>query len=148
MPSEIGYEKVAMNSAAALAEIMGFSPDRIDDLRTAVGEACLNAVEHGNRCLANIKVLVTLRTQDGELCVAIQDRGSHAIIAQSRPSLDEKIRGNDRARGWGMFLIENLVDEMWYEHGSTGGNTVYLLFRLDAADLPDLDSERPSSEDQ
>ena len=48
IPSEPGFEKVAMRLAAEVAERMGFSPERIDDLRTAVSEACLNAIRHGN----------------------------------------------------------------------------------------------------
>ena len=48
LPSELGFEKVAMNTAASMAELMGFSKERIDDLKTAVAEACINAMEHGN----------------------------------------------------------------------------------------------------
>jgi len=35
---------------------MGFSDDRIEDLMTAVDEACINAIEHGNKENANVKV--------------------------------------------------------------------------------------------
>ena len=49
LPSRLGYEKVAMSTAAAVAKLMGFREDRIEDLKTAVAEACINAIEHGNR---------------------------------------------------------------------------------------------------
>ncbi|MGO4214149.1 ATP-binding protein, partial [Terriglobus sp. YAF25] len=49
LPSELGFEKVAMSTAASMAQLMGFSPDRIEDLKTAVAEACINAIEHGNQ---------------------------------------------------------------------------------------------------
>jgi hypothetical protein len=49
LPSRLGFEKVAMNTAASVAQIMGFSDDRVNDLKTAVAEACINAIEHGNR---------------------------------------------------------------------------------------------------
>ena len=39
LPSTLGYEKVARSAAEAVAEEMGFSEDRIDDLKTAVAEA-------------------------------------------------------------------------------------------------------------
>ena len=48
IPSELGYEKVAMGAARSVAQAMGFSGDRILDLQTAVAEACTNAMEHGN----------------------------------------------------------------------------------------------------
>jgi serine/threonine-protein kinase RsbW len=51
IPSVIGFEKVAMECAASVAKKMGFTEDRIEDLKTAVAEACLNAIEHGgHRC--------------------------------------------------------------------------------------------------
>lgn len=45
----LGVEKVAMSTAASVAGIMGFSADRVEDLKTAVAEACINAIEHGNK---------------------------------------------------------------------------------------------------
>ena len=48
LPSQLGYEKVAMSTAAAVAKLMGFREDRVEDLKTAVAEACINAIEHGN----------------------------------------------------------------------------------------------------
>lgn len=44
-----GAEKEAMSAAARIAGQAGLRPDRIDDLKTAVAEACLNAIEHGVR---------------------------------------------------------------------------------------------------
>jgi serine/threonine-protein kinase RsbW len=39
LPSRLGYEKVAMSTAASVAKLMGFREDRIEDLKTAVAEA-------------------------------------------------------------------------------------------------------------
>ncbi len=36
LPSRLGYEKVAMSTAAAVAKLMGFREDRVEDLKTAV----------------------------------------------------------------------------------------------------------------
>jgi serine/threonine-protein kinase RsbW len=47
LPSRLGYEKGAMSTAASVAKLMGFREDRIEDLKTAVAEACINAIEHG-----------------------------------------------------------------------------------------------------
>lgn len=49
IPSRLGYEKIAMNTAASTARMMGFSDERVEDLKTAVAEACINAMEHGNK---------------------------------------------------------------------------------------------------
>jgi len=49
IPSVLGFERVAMETAASVAKKIGFTEDRIEDLKTAVSEACLNAIEHGNK---------------------------------------------------------------------------------------------------
>ncbi|MBC8233261.1 ATP-binding protein [bacterium] len=46
---------------------MGFSEDRIEDLKTAVDEACINAIKHGNKENADVKVLVELIAEDTRL---------------------------------------------------------------------------------
>ena len=76
LPSRLGFEKVAMNTAASVAQIMGFSDDRVDDLKTAVAEACINAIEHGNRMNELLGVVVTLSMDDESLEVKIQDHGT------------------------------------------------------------------------
>jgi serine/threonine-protein kinase RsbW len=45
VPSRMGYEKVAMGTAASVAKLMGFPDARIEDLKTAIAEACINAIE-------------------------------------------------------------------------------------------------------
>ncbi len=60
IPSQLGFEKVAMSTAGEMAKLMGFSDDRVDDLKTAVAEACINAIEHGNQLNAAIPVGVVL----------------------------------------------------------------------------------------
>lgn len=49
VPSVMEFEKVAMECAATAAKNMGFTEDRVEGLKTAVAEACLNAIEHGNK---------------------------------------------------------------------------------------------------
>ena len=107
LPSELGYEKVAMATAASVAKKMGFSLDRIEDLKTAVGEAVTNAIEHGNQRNVEIKVLVTLTIQETSLALNVVDQGSKPI-----PSLPQTREGREDNRGWGMFLIQNLMDEV------------------------------------
>ena len=60
IPSELGYEKVAMATVTAVATRAGISAERIDDLRTAVAEACINAIEYGNGSKAEAPVTITV----------------------------------------------------------------------------------------
>ncbi len=126
IPSELGYEKVAMEAAAAVAKRMGFSPDRVEDLRTAVAEACINAIEHGNKLDISTKVAIVLTEQPASLEVNVSDEGKQPIPAQRpQPGLPPSFRG------WGMFLIENLMDEVQVSTEPDGGNQIRMVIYLD-----------------
>jgi serine/threonine-protein kinase RsbW len=131
LPSELGYEKVAMSTAASMASLMGFSADRIDDLKTAVAEACINAIEHGNQLNNSLTVGVVLSTTDDQLEVKVIDDGSGVRDLPLAPDIDRKVLGEEDPRGMGMFLIQSLVDEAEWHQGPPGKSFVRLVIRLD-----------------
>ncbi len=123
IPNILGFEKVAMDFVASAAKNMGFSGQRIEDLKTAVSEACINAIEHGNKMDARMKVGVVLYPEELKLQVTVQDEGDR-IGPVETPKIEDKIEGKDKPRGWGIFLIRNLVDEVKFESTPEGGNLV------------------------
>lgn len=131
LPSELGYEKIAMSTAAGMAALMGFSPDRIEDLKTAVAEACINAIEHGNQFDERLDVGVVLCSNEDQLEVRVIDGGGGPLSTPSSPNIDRKISGEEDPRGMGMFLIQSLVDEAEWHKGPPGRSFVRLVIRLD-----------------
>lgn len=131
LPSEMGFEKVAMSTAASMAALMGFSVDRIEDLKTAVAEACINAIEHGNQMNDSLSVGVVLSTNDDQLEVKVIDDGAGVRKAPHAPDIDRKMHGEEDTRGMGMFLIHALVDEAEWHQGPPGKSFVRLVIRLD-----------------
>ena len=93
-------------------------------------EACLNAIEHGNQQDASVQVLVTLTVDGQELQVDVDDQGGGIGAMPDAPDIDEKVAGNSPSRGWGMFLIQNLVDEVRFEKTAKGGNRTRLVVHL------------------
>ena len=130
IPSVMGYEKIAMETAASTAKRMGFSEDRIEDLKTAVAEACLNAIEHGNKMDTSTKVGITLTMEESRLQVTVKDEGK-GVGEISSPSIESKIEGKDKTRGWGIFLIKSLVNEVKFEVSPEGGNVVKMIIYLE-----------------
>src|SRR3954470_13997498 len=123
LPSRLGFEKVAMSTAATVAEIMGFSEDRIEDLKTAVAEACINAIEHGNRLDASQTVLVVLAIDENTLEVKIVDNGlGTGKKAIRSPNIERKMQGEEELRGMGIFLIQSFVDEAEWVSDKRGGS--------------------------
>jgi serine/threonine-protein kinase RsbW len=131
LPTRLGYEKVAMSTASAVAKLMGFGDDRIEDLKTAVAEACINAIEHGNRMNEKLSVGVVLSAGDDALEVKVLDDGKGMTRAPIKPDIDRKMHGEEDPRGMGMFLIQALVDEAEWVPGSDGRSSyVRLVIRL------------------
>ena len=132
LPSRLGYEKVAMSTAAAVAKLVGLRPDRIEDLKTAVAEACINAIEHGNRLNEKLSVGVILSASDDILEVKVIDDGKGMKTHPAKPDIDRKMQGIEDPRGMGMFLIQALVDEAEWVAGTDGKSSyVRLVIRLD-----------------
>jgi serine/threonine-protein kinase RsbW len=133
LPSRLGYEKVAMSTAASVAKLMGFREDRIEDLKTAVAEACINAMEHGNRLNEGLQVGMLLSAGEDSLEVKVLDDGKGLKSLPPKPDIDKKIHGEEDPRGMGMFLIQALVDEAEWVAGRNGKSSyVRLVIRLDS----------------
>ncbi len=131
LPTRMGYEKVAMSTAASVAKLMGFPEDRVEDLKTAVAEACINAIEHGNRMNEKLSVGVVLHAGADSLEVKVIDDGTGIRKQPPRPDIDRKMHGEEDARGMGMFLIQALVDEAEWVAGSDGKSSyVRLVIKL------------------
>ncbi len=130
IPSIMGYEKVAMESASAAAKIMGFHQSRIEDLKTAISEACSNAMEHGNRFKKNTTVLVTLKLDKKSLEVNVKDEGKGLSKKIKTPKIERQLNGIDDSRGWGMFLIKSLVDEVEMKKVPKGGNVTRMVIHV------------------
>ena len=107
IPSEVGYEKVAISAVAVLAKKIGFSVERIEDLKTALAEAVTNAIEHGNQLKAEIRVLIGLTIQEKALMLNIVDQGYQPI-----PDIPAERQERVDNRGLGMFLMKSLMDEV------------------------------------
>jgi serine phosphatase RsbU (regulator of sigma subunit)/anti-sigma regulatory factor (Ser/Thr protein kinase) len=130
IPSSLGSEKIAMNTAAEVARSMGFAEDRIEDLKTAIAEACINAMEHGNKLDETLPVGVILSTGDDSLEVRVVDTGTGPPEHTAAPDIDKKMHEEETPRGMGMFLIESLMDEAEWVSSPCTGSYARMVIRL------------------
>jgi anti-sigma regulatory factor (Ser/Thr protein kinase) len=138
LASEPGNERLALERVAGTIQGLGLSEARLERLKTAVAEATMNAIEHGNGNRPEIPVEVEVTQNGGEIIVAISDRGGEndgdgaAPGGQENPDLVKKLDGEQSPRGWGLFLIRNMVDAM---HVTTDGqrHTIWLTMRTGGA---------------
>jgi serine phosphatase RsbU (regulator of sigma subunit)/anti-sigma regulatory factor (Ser/Thr protein kinase) len=108
-----GSEREAMDRVAAAVAGAGMSSPQLDRLRTSVAEATMNAIEHGNHNVAELPVTVRVSATGPSITVEVVDCGGDvAITPIEPPDLEAKLAGRQTPRGWGLFLIKNMVDEM------------------------------------
>jgi len=128
-----GNERLAMEW---VAEVVGdlLPAARLEKLKTAVAEATMNAMEHGNQYdpdkPARLKVFVEeASTSTGSVRVTITDQGSSQPSPAAAPDLAAKLAGEQSPRGWGLFLIQAMVDEM-HVHQDNQQHTIELVMHL------------------
>ena len=143
VPSAEGNERIALERVSSIVEPLGLGETRLKRLETAVGEATMNAMEHGNRFRADQPVIVRVLTDQDHVRVQIVDHGDVRPENEPEvPDLEAKLAGLQRPRGWGLLLIKNMVDEV-RETTEGGEHVVELVMSLDRS----ADETRPGGDD-
>jgi anti-sigma regulatory factor (Ser/Thr protein kinase) len=103
-----------MEEVATAVSGLGLPERTLERLKTAVAEATMNAMEHGNRYNPEVPVKIQVWRLEECLLVRIVDRGGAPLPSPNAelPDLEAKLEGAQSPRGWGLFLIQNMVDEM------------------------------------
>jgi serine/threonine-protein kinase RsbW len=112
LPTRIGYERIAMECSASFARMVGFVQERIEDLKTAVSEACLNAMEHGNKGRSEARVVVTLNFNENVLNIYVKDEGDGVHGIPEDMVVQERLEKLDIERGLRFYLMKRLVDQV------------------------------------
>src|SRR5260370_27662504 len=76
LPSEPGNERLALDRVAGTVQSLGLDAKKLERLKTAVAEATMNAIEHGNGNRPEIPVQVELTHDGHEIIVAITDHAA------------------------------------------------------------------------
>jgi serine phosphatase RsbU (regulator of sigma subunit)/anti-sigma regulatory factor (Ser/Thr protein kinase) len=132
--SEQGNERAAMQQARAALEPLGVPARTLDNLDTAVAEATMNAMEHGNQYRADVPVAIRIEASADAVRISITDQGDTDIeFEPETPDLELKLANMQTPRGWGLFLIKNMVDDMRVVNDENG-HTLQLIVHRKGAD--------------
>jgi serine/threonine-protein kinase RsbW len=132
LPNIMGYERIAMASSASLAKMFGFSSGRIEDLKTIVAEAATNAMQHGNKGCTDSEITVTIGFKDNAIQVAVTDQGNGFEEILPKPDIDHIMSHPDSSVGFGVFLIQELADEVEFNTDTEGGHCVNIVVKKDS----------------
>ena len=126
LPMVPDMEIAASKTATAMAEFMKMSPDRIDEVRMAVVEACINAFEHSHS--PDRKVYMTFEVLGDEepenLRITVRDTGvGFSPGGIEEPQIEDKLKST-RKRGWGLKIIRGLMDQVEIRSGADGTTVI------------------------
>jgi len=113
IPSAMGNERIAISHITQRVQPFHLPERRLEQLKTAVAEATMNAMEHGNHYHPELPVTLQLLSSEQAIAVRISDQGGYQPTqAPETPDIEAKLAELQSPRGWGLFLIQNMVDEM------------------------------------
>lgn len=118
IPMGADTELIAAHTVEQIARRVNFGPEAINQIKTALVEACINATEHS--LSPDRKIYQRFRVDNDKLVVTVASRGVvPANVAGQNGEGTSQLEGQGR-RGWGLKLIRTLMDEVEFERVDDG----------------------------
>ncbi|HEX8141707.1 MAG TPA: ATP-binding protein [Pyrinomonadaceae bacterium] len=123
-------ELIAATTVDQIARRINFQPEAINQIKTALVEACINAAEHS--LSPDRKIYQRFRLESDKLVVTVSSRGvippgfgeQNGGKTHAQSNGDEmqatRTNGSSERRGWGLKLIKSLMDEVEFERVDDG----------------------------
>ncbi len=106
-------ELIAAQTVEEIAKRHHFAPKAINQIKTALVEACINASEHGNS--PDRKIYQKFMIENDKIVITISNRGLRLTDKNAH-----EIEPPEGRRGWGLKLMKNLMDEVKFEQVDDG----------------------------
>lgn len=114
MPMSEDAEMIAARTIEEIAKRYNFQPKAINQMKTALVEACINAAEHSLSPDRRIYQKFTVYEED-KIVITIFNRGLRLADQKLQESETDKNR-----RGWGIKLMKTLMDDVKFEQTDDG----------------------------
>jgi serine/threonine-protein kinase RsbW len=120
IPMGADTELIAAHTVEQIARRLNFGSEAINQIKTALIEACINAAEHS--LSPDRKIYQRFRVDKDKLVVTVASRGIVPVGVAGRNGQqgDAKDEKEDGRRGWGLKLIQTLMDEVEFERVDDG----------------------------
>ena len=132
MPSRLLYVSSILAFARRLAQQIGFSQTRMNDITSVIDEVCSNAIEHGSPS-ETAGIDLKFHCDSSQLEVLVRDKGLNSendwlTEGWIDEFLTNRTPGTDR--GHGVYLAKKLSDHMEMQPNTHGGTDVRITFSL------------------
>jgi serine/threonine-protein kinase RsbW len=106
-------ELIAAQTVEEIAKRHHFAPRAINQIKTALVEACINASEHS--LSPDRKIYQKFTIENDKIVITISNRGLRLADKKAH-----EIEPHEGRRGWGLKLMKNLMDEVKFEQTDDG----------------------------
>jgi serine/threonine-protein kinase RsbW len=106
-------EMIAAHAVEEIARRHHFAPKAINQIKTALVEACINATEHSHS--PDRKIYQKFKVEDDKIIITISNRGLRLADKNA-----QEIAPDEGRRGWGLQLMKTLMDEVKLEQVDDG----------------------------
>ena len=119
-------ELTASKTAEAVGTFMGLGTDQIDEIKIALIEACINSFEHSQS--QDGRVGINFEISPDQLSIQISDEGQGFDLDKVRTEVRNRRERNDK-RGWGLQIMQELMDEVSIASGDSGTTITMIKYR-------------------
>ena len=127
VPMIADMELTVSRTAEAVAEFMGMPDEKIQEIRLALVEACINSFEHSQS--KDRRLQVDFAVSERDLTIAISDRGHGFDVKQAVEKMKARRERGDMKRGWGLELMGELMDEVDIDSDADGTILTLVKYR-------------------
>jgi serine/threonine-protein kinase RsbW len=122
IPVDGDAELIAARTAEQIARTADFDQDSINQIKTALIEACINAAEHGES--PDKKIHQRFAIDDNRLIITVSNKGRNFGRANGQSPPSVAIGSRKDKRGRGLQIIRALMDEVEFERTDDGTRLV------------------------
>ena len=110
-------EMIAAHAVEDIARRHNFPAKAINQIKTALVEACINAAEHS--LSPDRRIYQKFTVEDDKIIITVSNRGIKLPSGKVAESVIP-INADESRRGWGLKLMQNLMDEVKFEQVDDG----------------------------
>ena len=126
LPSDRTAAREVRRRVLDFARHLPFSKGDLNSIEIAVGEAAVNTVRHGSPFGGVDHLHVRCEVHDGTLTIEISDKGQGFAPASVPCPVAEDLKSH----GYGLCLMNGLMDDVAFDFTAEGGTTVRMTKHL------------------
>lgn len=119
LPCTAEYCDVARLATASVAREANFPEDVVEDIRTAVSEACINVIQHAYDNQIH-PLTLNFVIHPTELEIRIEDKGKGFDVEKMKKKALPLDPNAPRESGYGLLIMQKTMDRVEFSSGDSG----------------------------